>query len=105
ERAPADATDRADADAKLSELTDRIDELADQLAAVERELADRERGTTSREGGAESSALADPELAHKIVHACVHSDRISEEEELQLLRDVTAIGAATERDGNSANSV
>ncbi|WP_211338355.1 winged helix-turn-helix domain-containing protein [Haloterrigena salifodinae] len=105
ERTPANAIDRADADARLAELTDCVDELADQLAAVERELEDRERGTTSREGGAESSVLADPELAHKIVHACVHSDRISEEEELRLLRDVTAAGAATRRDGNSTNSV
>ncbi|WP_217471947.1 winged helix-turn-helix transcriptional regulator [Haloterrigena gelatinilytica] len=101
----ASRSERAPADTQLAELTDRVDELADRLAAVERELEDRERGTTDREGGTESSALADPELAHKIVHACVHSDRISEEEELRLLRDVTATGAATERDGNSTNSV
>jgi hypothetical protein len=32
----------------------------------------------------------DPELAHKVVHACLNSDRISEEEELRLLKQLMA---------------
>jgi transcriptional regulator with XRE-family HTH domain len=36
----------------------------------------------------ESSSGFDPELAHKIVHASMQSDRITEEEELQLLREL-----------------
>ena len=35
------------------------------------------------------SVFDDPELAHKIVHACVHSDRITEAEELRILREIT----------------
>ncbi|ADB60102.1 hypothetical protein Htur_1211 [Haloterrigena turkmenica DSM 5511] len=105
DRAPADAADRTDEGAQLAELADRLDELTDRLAAVERGLEGREDGTAGREGGTAPSVLADPELAHKIVHACLHSDRISEEEELRLLRDVTAAGSAAGRDGNATNSV
>ena len=104
ERAPAETTDRASENAKLTELVDRVDELADQLVAVERELETLERGTAGREGGTESSVLSDPELAHKIVHACLQSDRVSEEEELRLLRDVTASGAAAGTNGNPTRS-
>ncbi|WP_339104247.1 helix-turn-helix domain-containing protein [Haloterrigena salinisoli] len=105
DRAPADAADRPDEGAQLADLADRLDELTDRLAAVEHELEGREDGTAGREGATTPSVLADPELAHKIVHACLHSDRISEEEELRLLRDVTAAGAAAGRDEDAPNSI
>jgi len=40
--------------------------------------------------GAESpSVLDDPQLVHKILHACFDSDCVSEEEELDIIRDLT----------------
>jgi DNA-binding CsgD family transcriptional regulator len=37
---------------------------------------------------ANSDSTFDPELAHKVVHACMDADHISEEEELELLRQL-----------------
>ncbi|MXV61822.1 winged helix-turn-helix transcriptional regulator [Natronorubrum sp. JWXQ-INN-674] len=76
-------------DDRRAELEDRIDELTAQV----RTLQDEVEALQGRETATES-VLDDPELAHKVVHACLHSDRITEEEELQLLRDVTAAGSA-----------
>lgn len=46
--------------------------------------ADLEQVVGDRDGG----MFADPELLHKMIHACFESDRFSEEEELELLRTV-----------------
>lgn len=35
-----------------------------------------------------TSGLDDPELVHKVIHACLESERISEDEELQLLEQI-----------------
>lgn len=48
-------------------------------------IADLERRVAAIEGNAESRSLP-PELVHKVLHACMESDRISEDEELELLR-------------------
>ena len=50
----------------------------------------RARDATDETG---SSVFDDPELAHKIVRACVHSDRITEAEELRIVREIA--GGAT----------
>ena len=52
------------------------DQLDDRLAALEERL----EAVESRGNG------LDPELVHKVMHACLHSDRITEDEELQLLK-------------------
>lgn len=44
-----------------------------------------------------TSVLSDPELAHKIVHACMQSDRISEDEELRIIRSMMCADAESER--------
>lgn len=54
------------------------DGIHERLAAVEARL-DR---------WSEPGPLGDPELAHKVVHACLKSDQITEDEELQLLRSL-----------------
>lgn len=53
-----------------------IDRLRGRLTAVERQL---------EEQGASPNGL-DPELVHKVVHACMHSEHISEAEELELIK-------------------
>jgi hypothetical protein len=40
------------------------------------------------DSGSADCALGDPELVHKVVHACMESDAITEEEELRILRDL-----------------
>lgn len=57
-----------------------VDQLSDRLTAIEAKLEAVERADHTE------SVFADPELAHKVLHACFDSDAISEDEELQLLR-------------------
>ena len=62
----------------IEEISHRLDDLAQRLATMEAELQDS--GDTG-----EASPLSDTDLLHKIVYACMNSDRITEEEELQIL--------------------
>jgi DNA-binding CsgD family transcriptional regulator len=61
----------ADVEETLARLEARVHELEETL-----------------EGGTDDSAFEDPELVHKIVHACVNSEAISEAEELRILREL-----------------
>ena len=63
-------------EASLEELTDHVTQLTQRLEAVERTV-----GT--------EPVQFDPELTHKVLHACLTADHISEEEELQILKAVT----------------
>ncbi|EMA70008.1 hypothetical protein C468_00695 [Halorubrum kocurii JCM 14978] len=79
--ADRDATTE-DSDAASSEdldaISHQLDDFAERLAAVEQELQDD--GETG-----EGSPFSDTDLLHKVVYACMNSDRIVEEEELQIL--------------------
>lgn len=55
-----------------NELSDRIDAVEERLDAVD-------------DVDASNVRIADTELAHKVMHACLDSDAISEEEELQIV--------------------
>lgn len=64
-----------------TETEARIDQLTDRVAALERtvdELADHCKSDTP---------VGAPDFAHKVVHACMKSDTITEEEELRLLKE------------------
>jgi len=62
--------DLAAVNVEMADLTDRLERIETQVADID--------------AGSESADLA-PELAHKVVHACMHSDRITEDEELRLI--------------------
>lgn len=62
----------------IGELADRIDELAGRIERLERRPAGRIR-----------FGVEDPELVHKILHACLRSERITEAEELQIITELT----------------
>lgn len=64
------------------DLEAAVDELADRVAALNERVDD----VTASASGDAGALVDDPELAHKVVHACFESDRISREEELRLLR-------------------
>jgi transposase-like protein len=64
----------------VPELSGRFDDLAAKLEVIE----DRIESTTSSSNGVSD----DPELAHKIVHACIDSETVSEDEELQILKTI-----------------
>ncbi len=58
--------------------------VGEALADVEERLATIESRLAA--GAAESGAPLPPELAHKVAHACMESDRLSEDEELAVLK-------------------
>lgn len=67
-------TSRADIDSTT------VEQLSDRLTNIEEQLE------TMRHHDDGQSLADDPELTHKVVHACLESDVISEDEELRLLR-------------------
>jgi hypothetical protein len=64
----------------LEELTDRLVELSRRVETLEQR--------PERSPSSSAPARADPELTHKIVHACLNADNISESEELQILKTI-----------------
>lgn len=66
----------AEFDSTCTELTNAITELSDQVERLETRVEE-----TSE---TESSVWIEPELAHKVAHACLQSEQISEEEELRI---------------------
>ncbi|WP_157224647.1 MarR family transcriptional regulator [Natronococcus occultus] len=71
----------ADSLEELEELETRITVLADQVEML-----------TDRSAEHSLSSLS-PELIHKIVHACLTAEHISQEEELRILRSLVATGS------------
>ncbi len=69
----------------VGELSERLEAVTQRLESLERRLAD--------DAASSGGVLSDPELAHKVVHACLTADHISEEEELQLLKELTTADA------------
>lgn len=59
-------------------LDDRLERLEEQFERLESRLAEDRQPS--------SPISADPELAHKVLHACLSSDRIEEEEELDIVK-------------------
>ena len=68
----------------------RLEELLDQLEAVSERLetAMEDPSPANAASEAEDSG-ADPQLAHKAIHACMNSQHISEEDELEIIRRLT----------------
>ncbi len=58
----------------------RLDSLADRMRSIEEKLTD----SGGEHGG--GGVISDPELAHKVMHACLQADTISEDEELQIVQ-------------------
>jgi hypothetical protein len=67
--------------ADFEALIESLDELTARLAAEE---------NTSRAADSQSDQpFAETELLHKVIHACMKADTISEEEELEILDRLT----------------
>lgn len=50
------------------------------MRTIEDKIDESEGGQVSR------TRITDPELAHKVMHACLKADTISEDEELRIVR-------------------
>lgn len=73
-------TENAESDQSGHDLPKRIEEVA-------RHLEDLEERVTNVETQSQP-VFRDPELVHKLVHACMLADHITEEEELRILQTV-----------------
>ncbi|GAB3673215.1 hypothetical protein GCM10028856_27560 [Halopiger thermotolerans] len=102
---------------RLAAVTARVDrleqQLADQTQSVAESASQPAAGSVSestsqsadepmsnfvsRPADESMSALADPELAHKVVHACMQSDRITEDEELRIIRSMMCADSESAR--------
>ena len=69
----------ADLAAQVSTLTDHVEQLEQQL---QQQLDHQEESQPTPA----QIMFDDPELAHKVVHACMQSDQITEDEELRILK-------------------
>ncbi len=87
---PTDSTDAEALDASplAEELSEQVEELSQRVAALEDRLA--ELSAPPR------SAFADPALVHKVVHACMTSEHVSEDEELRIIEEVLAPRGASD---------
>lgn len=57
-----------------------MDDLSERVETIERQVAELADERT------EPALLSDPDLAHKVIHACMESDAITEDEELRILK-------------------
>lgn len=71
-------TDDELANQQYEDLSSQVDKLSEQLEALEQRV----------ETQSSSASFSDPALAHKVIHACVTSDQISEEEELRIIENI-----------------
>ena len=67
----------------VDRLSGRVGDLTERIAALEGRIEER----SPAEG-----SFSDPDLVSKMVHACMESERVSEEEELRILRRVLTTG-------------
>ncbi|EMA10060.1 Winged helix-turn-helix DNA-binding [Haloarcula vallismortis] len=68
----------------LTTFQSTVEDLSAQLAELEGQVE-----TIADGGGSpQSNPFHDPELVHKVVHACLNSENISEEEELRILESL-----------------
>lgn len=63
----------------IEELTEQVDDLIERVVALEGRI---------EEQSADEGALSEPDLVSKMVHACMESERVTEDEELRILRSV-----------------
>ena len=79
-RSPAEpATAAGEVNTTLMTFQSTVEDLSDKLADLEGQVE------TVTDGGDSPQPFQDPELVHKVVHACMDSENISEEEELRIL--------------------
>ncbi|GCF12687.1 hypothetical protein Harman_06220 [Haloarcula mannanilytica] len=76
---PETATAAGEVNTTITTFQSTVEDLSEQLAELEGQVE------TVADGGGSPQPFQDPELVHKVVHACLNSENISEEEELRIL--------------------
>lgn len=70
--------ERGDVDSAIRELAAKVDELESQISELDRKIAGDAPGR--------EESLSDSEFMHRIIQACMASEHISEEEELEVIK-------------------
>ena len=83
------AKDPASGPAVTTEMLAEIESQLDQIDTRLKEVEER-----SNESDHWSSPFTDPTLVHKVIHACMESNRITEDEEVRIL-EMILHGSAT----------
>lgn len=78
ENDPTDDHDSATDRQSIEELSERIDRIGDQVETIENQLSQHQSQS--------QNVIHQPDLTHKILHACLRSDEITKEEELEILK-------------------
>ncbi|WP_424004778.1 winged helix-turn-helix transcriptional regulator [Haloarcula salina] len=65
-----------------------VDELSTQIEDLEGRMETVTDGSGAAQAPAQSRVFDDPELVHKVVHACMDSENITEDEELRILKSL-----------------
>lgn len=76
--------DDAERPMATQDLRKNVERLTEQLEKLERQVDNMD--VQSR------SAFADPDLMHKVIHACMRSETITEDEELRILQAILGAG-------------
>ena len=86
---PKAAADNSPADSAPEDglPDDSLEDLSEQLAGLSQRLESVESRLSHSSSSADGLA-AEPELTHKVIHACLTADHISEEEELRILKAI-----------------
>ncbi|WP_267641857.1 sigma factor-like helix-turn-helix DNA-binding protein [Haloarchaeobius amylolyticus] len=74
------AEDEDSAATRTAALEDTIGRLEDRITALEASEDEAEQ--------ADESVFDDPDLVHRVVHACMEADTISKDEELRIIREL-----------------
>ncbi|WP_225335378.1 hypothetical protein [Halomicrobium urmianum] len=79
--------DRRNRDDEREAGGDSMGEVAAKVDELESQVSDLERTIEGKSPGLEES-LSDPDLLHRVIQACMASDHISEEEELDIIKQL-----------------
>lgn len=64
----------------MGKVAAKVDELESQVSALDRKIEGKSTGL--------EESLSDPDLLHRVIQACMASDHISEEEELDIIKQL-----------------
>lgn len=78
---PHDTAGSAEAVTTGRETDEKVEKLRARVEALEADPTDNQEAA----GKTTDTVLSDPELVHKVIHACLNSDTISEDEELRII--------------------
>lgn len=82
------AADPRPSSTEVADTVETVQSTVDRLSTQIEDLEGRMETVTDGSGATASRVFDDPELVHKVVHACMDSENITEDEELRILKSL-----------------